>query len=85
MESFLCRLQRPAEFVPNRRNIYVGSRKNKNTFTGLMDEVKLSVVEQTCPGFDLTDDCAINLHDFSIVAADWMKCTDPQGIGCVDL
>jgi len=28
--------------VPDRRNIFVGSRKNKNRFVGLMDEVKLS-------------------------------------------
>lgn len=31
-----------SEFVPNRRNLYIGSRKNKNNFVGDMDEVKLS-------------------------------------------
>jgi len=34
------------EFTPNRRNIYVGCRKNKNPYTGLMDEVKLSWIPE---------------------------------------
>jgi hypothetical protein len=29
-------------FVPDRRNVYIGSRKNKNNYIGDMDEVKLS-------------------------------------------
>ena len=29
-------------FVPDRRNVYIGSRKNKNNYVGDMDEVKLS-------------------------------------------
>ena len=29
-------------FVPNQRNVYIGSRKNKNNYVGDMDEVKLS-------------------------------------------
>ena len=29
-------------FVPDQRNVYIGSRKNKSNYVGDMDEVKLS-------------------------------------------
>lgn len=74
--------------VPNSRNMYIGSRKNKNRFTGLMDEVKMSTVG---PGMctesldsDLNSDGKVNLEDFGGMGGDWMRCTNPNVVGCID-
>jgi len=34
---------------------------------------------------DPTRDCVTTLPDFGVMAGDWMKCTDPDGVGCDDL
>ena len=70
---------------PAKTNVYIGCRKNKNRYVGWMDDMKISRVEEICPEHDLTDDCAVDLRDFSVIAADWMKCTDPEGAGCVEI
>ena len=39
-------------------------------------------------GYHLTDwdlDCLVDLFDFTIFEANWMNCSDPQGVGCDDL
>ncbi|MFI4912195.1 MAG: sugar-binding protein [Sedimentisphaeraceae bacterium JB056] len=32
---------------------------------------------------DLNKDCIVGLDDFTVVASEWLKCTDPTGTGCV--
>ena len=60
-------------------SLYIGSRKNKNRFVGQMDEIRISTVDQIgCSDFqsldnDLTDDCAVNNLDLSVVAQQWVE------------
>lgn len=32
--------------------------------------------------YDLNEDCTINIADYALMAADWLKCTDPAIDGC---
>ncbi len=34
---------------------------------------------------DVDGNCKVNLLDFEKIASDWLGCTDPLGVGCVDL
>jgi hypothetical protein len=36
------------------------------------------------PG-DLNQDCYVNLEDFSLLAMDWLKCSDPLNVNCTSM
>jgi hypothetical protein len=65
------------EFVPNVRNIYIGSRKNTSNFVGDMDEVKISTQIDPLAGNSDRD-------GVTIFAADFQGAVD-QGAGNVTL
>jgi hypothetical protein len=33
---------------------------------------------------DLDENCHVNIYDFALMAADWLKCNDPQDLNCVN-
>ncbi len=35
--------------------------------------------------YDLNEDCNIDLQDYALLAEDWLSCTDPNTLGCVDV
>ncbi len=63
--------------LAEQKSLYVGSRKNRNRFTGMMDEVRISTADQTNPGFfapltaDINGDGIVNSFDFAIMAEQW--------------
>jgi hypothetical protein len=57
----------------------------------IFDEVVITVTSPTCQeaieaGYfletDINGDCHVNLEDFALMAADWVRCYDPQLPGC---
>ncbi|MCG8581900.1 MAG: hypothetical protein MI866_18380, partial [Bacteroidales bacterium] len=55
------------------------------------DEIVVTVTNPTCQHAiddgrriltDLNSDCYVNIKDFAILAADWLKCNDPEGDDC---
>jgi len=82
------------EMKTGKPTVMIGSTKGKGwtVFEGQLDEIKLSRLAPApvCgdlgyPAGDINSDCYANLLDFAILAADWSKCTDPQGQGCIDV
>ncbi len=37
------------------------------------------------PAGDLNKDCVVDIEDFSFIAAEWLKCTDPGDSACIEL
>jgi hypothetical protein len=46
------------------------------------DQVALSCDDGYQLGWDFEPDCIINLPDFALFAAEWMKCNDPAEMNC---
>jgi hypothetical protein len=62
---------------------------------GSIDEIRISNIARTEFGLkpcgedgysqvDLNNDCYVDFKDFATLAEDWLKCTDPEELGCVN-
>lgn len=59
---------------------------------GIFDEMMVTATSPTCQQViseygltlltDLNKDCRVDLADFAMIAADWVRCYDPQQAGC---
>ncbi len=58
---------------------------------GIFDEVVVTVTSPSCAeviaqgmslATDLNRDCHVDLQDFAMMAADWVRCYNPQEAGC---
>lgn len=59
---------------------------------GIFDEVVVTATSPSCQEVitqygltlltDLNKDCRVDLADFALIAADWVRCYDPQQAGC---
>ncbi|MHB9071069.1 MAG: LamG-like jellyroll fold domain-containing protein [Sedimentisphaerales bacterium] len=81
---------------PSAADIRIGGGGAQVGWAGRIDEVRISnfdrgAQEGTCKGewvrgngivSDLNQDCYIDFRDFAAMAADWLKCNDPQNGIC---
>jgi len=72
--------------------IYFGSTYQFNTrfYNGLLDDLKISFLNGSCSvtGYlmsDLNKDCYVDVLDMAILAEQWLLCTHPGQMSCVDL
>ncbi|NLH16006.1 MAG: hypothetical protein GX455_05475, partial [Phycisphaerae bacterium] len=53
------------------------------------DTATITAVSPTCADVtnyfptDLNKDCRVNLADFALIAAEWLKCNDPEDEDCI--
>ncbi|HBG28556.1 MAG: hypothetical protein A2Y10_19935 [Planctomycetes bacterium GWF2_41_51] len=73
-------------------NLFMGAKWNASGrfMYGQLKNIKLTEFDEWCGawGFvasDLNYDCKVDFKDLAIIAESWMKCTDPQGVGCVSI
>ncbi|MFI4912189.1 MAG: alginate lyase family protein [Sedimentisphaeraceae bacterium JB056] len=72
--------------------IYFGSTHLFNTrfYSGLIDELSISYLNGSCAltGYaksDINRDCYVDILDVALIAQQWLVCTNPTQLGCVDM
>ncbi|MBI9019077.1 MAG: LamG domain-containing protein [Phycisphaerae bacterium] len=70
---------------------YVLQLSADDTLATITDDVVITVTDPTCQDVidagllmagDINEDCYVNLEDFALMAADWLRCNNPQDSTC---
>ena len=57
------------------------SNTEHGDYDAVVDNVVLTV-QDNCPEGDLNHDCSQNFLDYSLLAANWMVCDEPNALNC---
>lgn len=72
------------------RDINISNVASGGIYTGVSRNVTMTVYDNDCGywGFlasDFNEDCKVDMQDLAEFALDWLDCTHPQGVDCVNV
>ena len=65
-----------------------GGRLNLGVYGGTAEASQSQGTQPVCmayPEMDFNKDCKVNFEDIKILTENWLMCTDPNDVRCVDL
>lgn len=86
----------PTVTFPNKGGVYTLNLTADDTVSPVTDAVRIEIIIPTCAdviadgltlltdvsGPDGEPDCRVDINDFAAMAADWLRCNDPEDAAC---